>query len=187
VKADASSVTIYDQFREVAQYPRSWQRGQTLGAERFEKELFAQIAAAERSAAQQRLIVLLGPAAEQYLRRLADTDRSLTRQVRELFALIREYGPEAVSAALSKAHAACAYGADYIANILRQQQQRRDTQPPLQLRDPALNELATDPLSLAEYDAFILRSRKESRDLVTSQTRATQPDDDESPTGSDDH
>ena len=187
VKADASSVTIYDQFREVAQYPRSWQRGQTLGAERFEKELFAQIAAAERSAAQQRLIVLLGPAAEPYLRRLADTDRSLTRQVRELFALIREYGPEAVSTALSKAHAACAYGADYIANILRQQQQRRDTQPPLQLRDPALNELATDPLSLAEYDAFILRSRKESRDRVTSQTGSTQSDDDESPTGSDDN
>jgi hypothetical protein len=37
-------------------------------------------------------------------------------------------------------------------------------QPPL-LKDPELNELATDPLSLAEYDAFILQSRK---DLVTS-------------------
>lgn len=187
VKADSSSVTIYDQLREVAQYPRSWQRGQTLGAERFEKELFAQIAAAERSAAQQRLIVLLGPAVEQYLRRLADTDRSVARQVRELFSLIREYGPEAVSAALSKAHAAGAYGADYIANILRQQRQRRDTQPPLQLRDPALNELATDPLSLAEYDAFILRSRKESRDVATPKTEPTEPDDDEPPTGSDDH
>ena len=78
-------------------------------------------------------------------------------------------GSGAVPAALSKAHAACACGADYIANILRRQQQRRDTQPPLQLRDPALNELAADPLSLAEYDAFILRSRKDSRDLATSQ------------------
>jgi len=185
VKADSSSLTIYDQHQEIVTYARSWQRGQTWGAERFQKELFAQMAAAQRSAAQQRLVALLGPATEQYLRRLADTDRSLARQVRELFALIREYGPEAVTGALAKAHAARAFGADYIAHILRQQQMRRETQPPLRLRDPVLNELATDPLSLAEYDAFILRSRKESHDLTTPKTEPTQSDDDEPPTGSD--
>jgi hypothetical protein len=97
VKADSSSVAIYDQQHEIAGYARSWQRGQDFGAERFEKELRAQMAAAERSATQQRLIALLGPAAHEYLARLADTDRSLSRQVRELFALIREYGPEAVA------------------------------------------------------------------------------------------
>jgi hypothetical protein len=134
------------------------------------------MAAAERSAAQQRLVALLGPAAYEYLQRLADTDRSLSRQVRELFALIREYGSEAVADALAKAHAARAFGADYIANILRQQQQRREVQPPLRLRDPALNELATDPLSLAEYDAFILRSRKESRDCTAPETESAQLD-----------
>ena len=186
VKADASSVTIYDQHQEIVCYARSWQRGKTFGAERFQKELFAQMAAAQRSAAQRRLITLLGPASEQYLRRLADTDRSLARQVRELLALVREYGPEAVAEAVEKAHAAGAFGADYIANILRQQQVRREVQPPLRFRDPALNELATDPLSLAEYDAFILRSRKESRDLATSKTESTQPDDDEPPTGASD-
>jgi len=184
VKADASSVTIYDQHHEIVGYARSWERGQTFGAERFQKELFAQMAAAERSAAQQRLVTLLGPASHEYLERLADTDRSLSRQVRELFALIREYGPEAVTGALAKAHAARAFGADYIANILRQQQMPRDVQPPLRLKDPALNELATDPLSLAEYDGFILRSRKESRDLTAPETEPAQLDLDGSPTGS---
>lgn len=187
IRADSSSVSIYDQHHEVASYARSWQRGQTFGAERFEKELRAQMAAAERSAAQQRLVALLGPAAHEYLERLADTDRALSRQVRELFALIREYGPEAVVAAIAKAHAARAFGADYVANILRQQQQRREIQPPLQLRDPALNELATDPLSLAQYDAFILRSRKESREHAPSKTEPTQLDLYGPPTGSDDH
>jgi len=186
VKADSTSVTIYDQQREIARYVRSWERGRTFGAERFEKELFAQMAAAERSAAQQRLVALLGPTAEDYLRRLADTDRSLIRQVRELLALIREYGPDPVAAALEKAHSARAFGADYIANILRQQQLRRDVQPPLRLKDPELNDLATDPLSLAQYDAFILRSRKESRDCTPSETESAQPDDGEPPTGSDD-
>jgi hypothetical protein len=117
---------------------------------------------------------LLGPASHDYLERLADTDRSLSRQVRELFVLVREYGPGAVASAVAKAHAARAFGADYIANILRQQQQRRDVQPPLRLRDPALNELATDPLSLAQYDAFILQSRKESRDRTASETKPAQ-------------
>ena len=144
------------------------------------------MAAAQRSAAQQRLVTWLGPTSELYLRQLADTDRSLTRQVRELLTLVRGYGPEAVTAALNQAYASRAFGADYIANILRQQQVRRDIQPPLRLKDPELNELATDPLSLAEYDAFILRSRKESRDLTALEAESTQLDHDEPPTGSDD-
>jgi hypothetical protein len=89
--------------------------------------------------------------------------------VRELFTLIRDYGPDAVAQALIKAHAAGAFGADYIANILRQQQVRRDIQPRMQLKDRELNELVTDPLSLAEYDAFILRSRKDSHDPTPSE------------------
>ena len=46
---------------------------------------------------------------------------------------------------------------DYVSNILLQARSPR--QPPLQLRDPRLNELATDPLSLLEYDAYILSER----------------------------
>lgn len=184
VKADSSSVTIYDQQQEIVRYSRSWQRGQTFGAERFQKELFAEMAAADRAAARHRLIALLGPASEPYLRRLADTDRSLGRQIRELLVLVREYGPDAVAAAVGKAHAAGAFGADYIANILHQQQSRRDVQPPLRLKDPALNELATDPLSLAAYDAFILHSRKESCELSPTETQSTDTDNDEPEPGS---
>jgi transposase len=185
IKADSSSITIYDQHQEIVSYSRCWQPGQTLGGERFQKELFAQLAAAQRSAAQQRLVALLGPACELYLRRLADTDRSLARQVRELLALVREYGPDAVAAALSKAHAAGAFGADYIANILRQQQTCRELQPPLRFQDPLLNELATDPLSLLDYDSFILRSKKDFDDPTTTETGATEPDNHEPPSGSD--
>jgi hypothetical protein len=121
-------------------------------------------------------VQLLGPASELYLRKLADTDRNLARQVRELLELARDYGPEAVSTALDKAHAAQAFGADYIANILSQQQTRRDIQPPLRLIHSELNELATDPLSLADYDAVILQSRKElSDDLTAAETKPAQP------------
>jgi hypothetical protein len=162
IKADAYSVTIYDQQHPIASYTRCWSRGQTFGADRFEKELLGQRPAAHLSAAQQRLITLLGPQAEAYLRRLAETDRSLSRQVAELLELIRHYDPPSVAAALAQAQAAGAYGADYIANILHQQRAPRPVQPPLQLKDPELAQLATDPLSLLDYDALILTERRNS-------------------------
>jgi hypothetical protein len=123
---------------------------------------------------------------EAYLRDMADTDRSLSRQIQELLELVRQYGPEDVAGAIEKAASAHAYGADYVANILRQQRSPRRPQPPLRLRDPLLNELATDPISLLEYDAFILESGKEPDDPSRTETAATQPESDESTDRSDD-
>jgi predicted component of type VI protein secretion system len=116
---------------------------------------------------------------ESYLRDMADTDRALSRQLAELLELVRQYGPEPVADAIEKASAAHAFGADYVANILRQQQSPRQTQPPLRLRDPRLNDLATDPLSLLQYDAFILDSGKESDDSSRTEAESTGPIDDE--------
>jgi transposase len=160
VRADSQAVSIYDHDDEVSSYMRCWRRSQTLGAERFEKELLAQRPAAERSAAQRRLVLLLGETGESYLRKLAGTDRSLSRQIKELLILVRQYGPEAVNAAIIKAQNLNAFGADYIANILMQDQSARDIQPPLLLKDSRLNELATDPVSLLDYDALILTNKE---------------------------
>jgi hypothetical protein len=159
LKADSSSVTIYDRVHEIVSYARSWRRGQTFGAERFEAELAEFRPAVRRSRAQDRLFAFLDglcskAALEAYLRDIADSDRSLSRQITELLELIRQYGPDAVAGAIEKAATARVFGADYVANILRQQQCPRREQPPLRLRDPRLNELVTDPLSLLAYDAF---------------------------------
>src|SRR6202167_1364138 len=184
VKADAGAVTIYERVTEVVSYPRSWRRGQTFGAERFEKLLAEQRPAARRSQAQQRLIDSLdGLCARQlleaYLRDLADMDRSLARQISELLELIRQYGPDVVASAIEKASAARALGADYVANIVRQQQSPRRPQPPVPLRDPQLRDLVTDPLSLLAYDAFILDSGKENHDRPRTETAAAEPGSDE--------
>ncbi|MGA2329401.1 MAG: IS21 family transposase [Bryobacteraceae bacterium] len=94
LKADSSSVTIYHRYQEIVSYARSWRRGQTFGADRFEKELAEYRPAARRSQAQQGLLGffhgLCAPdLAEAYLRGLADTDRSLVRQIAELLELVR--------------------------------------------------------------------------------------------------
>jgi transposase len=190
VKADASSIAFYHRNQEIVRYPRCWRRGQTFGAERFEKELLAHRAAAQRSESQRRLIALLvsdcsQETVEAYLRGLADSNRALSRQITELLQLVRQYGPEAVAGALQKALTARAFGADYVANLLRQQLSPRNPQPPLQLRDPELNRLVTDPLSLLEHDAFILEARKESHDSVGTETRTTEALGDEPKVGTD--
>src|SRR5215472_353682 len=186
IKADSSSVTIYDRVEEIVSYPRSWRRGQTFGAERFEKLLAEERPAARRSQAQQRLLDSLDgmcsrALVEAYLRDMADTDRSLARQISEILELIRQYGPEDVAGAIEKAAQARAFGADYIANILRQQRSPRRPQPPLRLRDSHLNELTTDPVSLVEYDAFILESGKDHHDSPRTETATTEPESDEPP------
>jgi transposase len=173
LKADSQSVTIYHRHREIVRYPRSWQRGHTQGAERFEKPLLENRPGARRSQAQQQLVAWLGQPAEEYLQELAGSDRVLSRQIRELLDLIREYGPDPVRAALEKAHQARAFGADYVANILYQNFTSRRPQPRLELKDPRLNQLTTDPVSLHEYDELILRQRKED-EITDGETRPTQ-------------
>lgn len=181
VKADSSCVSLYDRMEEIVSYPRSWRRGQTFGADRFERVLAEERPAAKRSQAQQRLFDSLDGLCsraiiEAYLRDIADTDRALSRQIAELLELIRQYTPDEVAGAIEKASAAHAFGADYVANILRQQHTPRRPQPPLRLRDPRLNEIVTDPLSLAEYDAFILESGKERDDDSRKETPTTEPE-----------
>jgi predicted component of type VI protein secretion system len=85
----------------------------------------------------------------------------MTHQIRALLALVRQYDPDGVASALAKAQAAGAFGADYVANILLQEHSPREQQPALRLKDPRLNELVTDPLSLLEYDALIIPERRQ--------------------------
>ena len=78
VKADAFSVVIYDQSKEIVCYPRTWERGRTFGAERFQKELFAQMAAAQRSAPDNRVL----PSQTRRDRPVPDTPRPRTSRTR---------------------------------------------------------------------------------------------------------
>ncbi|MFN0106339.1 MAG: IS21 family transposase [Bryobacteraceae bacterium] len=159
VKADSATVTLYDQERELACYPRCFSRGLTIGADRFHHALLARLPAVAKSAAQQRLIQLIGDDVEEFLRGIADTgNRALHRQIQELLALTRDYGPETVRPAVRRALDAKAFGADYVANIVRQTLAPRRAQPPLALKQRPLLDLIPDPLSLIAYDALLLPS-----------------------------
>ena len=179
LKADSSSITIYDRVHEIVSYPRCWRRGQTLGADRFEAELAELRPAAKRSQAQQRLFAVLENLCSQamleaYLRDMADTDRALSRQLTE----ISGTGPPVRTRTGGRRHRRKLLRPAPSAPITSptscaSNSHPRQTQPPLRLRDPRLNDLATDPLSLLEYDAFILDSGKESDDATRTETEPT--------------
>jgi transposase len=172
VKADEASVTLYDQDRELVSYPRCWSRAQTIGAERFHKAVLAHLPAVAKSAAQQRLVQLLGGEIEEYLRGIADGGhRSLHRQIQELLVLTRDFGHLAVGQAIRRAHHAKAFGADYVHNILRQSLAPRTSQPPLALKQASLLDLIPDPLSLASYDALLLPSAQHGTIATTIATK----------------
>jgi transposase len=156
VKANSSSLSLYDKEQEIVSYPRGWGRGETFGAERFEKELLENRPRALYAAQTNRLIQHLGPQAESYLQALVENGLPLERHVAHLLELVRQYEAEPVQLALEKAHRLKAWGAEYIANLLYQQASPRTEQPPVILKDTRLAQLAPDPVSLLEYDALIL-------------------------------
>jgi transposase len=160
LKADSSSLTLYDQQREVVRHPRCWGRGITIGVERFEQELLESRPRALYSVQTNRLVQQLGPLVEAYLQGLAAQGFPLEKQVSLLLELVRRYEADSVRLALEKALAANAWGADYIAHILHQQAHPRTDQPPVPLKNPELAQLAPDPISLLEYDSFIFPAKE---------------------------
>lgn len=162
VLADSHAVDIFHDGRPVVSYPRCFGHGQTFGAERFEKELLDQLPGAAVSVNRKRLLGLLGPEVDDFLRSCVDNHRALRRQVDDLLRLSRLYGPDAVREAVADARRSNAFGADYVEAILRRQADPRPVQPPVELKNPALARLVPPPPSLSDYDAFILAARSES-------------------------
>lgn len=160
LKADSSSVTLYDQEREVVRHPRCWGRGITIGVERFEQELLESRPRALYSSQTNRLVQHLGPLAQVYLQGLAAQGFPLEKQVAQLLELVRRYEADSVRLALEKALAANAWGAEYITHILHQQANPRTDQPPVPLKNPELAQLAPDPVSLLEYDYFLFHEKE---------------------------
>ena len=139
--------------------PAAGSAARRFGAERFQKELLAQM---RRSPS-------LAPRSNAWSRCSAPAPLSISAttwpirtgpcrgRLRELFELVRDYGPEAVAAGAGQSCTPQAPSAPTTSPTSSASSKHAATvQPPVRLKDPRLNELATDPLSLAEYDAFIL-------------------------------
>lgn len=162
LKADHHTVTIYHHQKMIAVHPRSFKRKERLEipahreqVKKMKKKLWQdkQVAA----------FFSLGPQARDYLEALAALKQPLKKNVSRLLALKDEYGVHSLIYALSKALYHQAYGADYIENILYQEMTPKNHHQPVKLKDQTLNSIRLTEPSLAEYDAYILKNRKEDK------------------------
>jgi hypothetical protein len=106
----------------------------------------------------------LGPEARDFLQALVDANQPIKKNVSRLLRLKDDYGAPCLIQAIKKALLHRAYGAQYIENILYQEMTPHPQHPPVKLKDKELNHIRLPEPSLSEYDAYILKNKKEKKD-----------------------
>jgi transposase/ribosomal protein L20 len=160
VKADAGTVIIYHRHRAVAVHRRCWQRhcrienpAHRQQVKRLHRRLWhdRQIAA----------FASVGDKARTYLQGMLDANVPIKKNVARILTLKDQYGAAAVTAAIAKALAFNAYGADYIENIIHQQRRPAKLHPPVKLKKEDLNRIVLTEPTLADYDAHVIKRSKD--------------------------
>lgn len=160
LKADQTMVTLYHREKQVAVHNRSWERKKRIELPSHQE----QVKKLHRRLWQDRDIALLsslGQEAVDYLAALVDARQPIKKSVLKLLQLKDHYGAVSLLCAIRKAMLHKAYGADYIENILRQEKTPPKQHPPVKLKNEDLNNIRLPEPSLADYDAYILKRRKE--------------------------
>jgi transposase len=161
LKADFNTVTLYHLQKQVAAHSRSWEHKQRIElpshreqVKKLQKKLWEQ-----RDIA---LLTSLSPVAVDYMSAVAEAKQPVAKSAAKLLLLKDQYGEAALICAIRKAIAHKAYGAEYIRNILYQENTPQKQHPPVRLKNEGLNNLRLTEPSLADYDAYILK--KETRE-----------------------
>lgn len=159
VKADQTTVTIYEFDKQIAVHARCMERKQrikirehTEQVRRLQKKLWhdQQIA----------VFLSLGEEARQYLEAIADAGIPIKKNVLKILKLKDEYGVQSILYAIKKAIFFNAWGADYIKNILFQEMTPQNVHPPVLLKDESLNRIRLVEPSLSDYDEYIVKKGK---------------------------
>jgi hypothetical protein len=158
LKADQLTVSLYERHKLIVTHPRNWRRKQRIELPAHQ-ELVRKIHRKLWADRQVALFAALAPAAREYLNALSEAHQPIKKNVHRLLALSDHYGSASLLWAIEKALAHRAYGADYIQNILYQQQLPRRRHLPVSLKKPGLNDIRLPQPCLAEYDSLVLKGR----------------------------
>lgn len=159
LKADQYEVLLFIKERRVAHHLRSWQRKQRLENPKHRNPQ-------KRSPLPHPDCVYflsLAPCCQTFLEGINQSGIALQKTIQQLLKLLEQYGLDSLVIALEKAIHHHAFGLDYVKNILYQEMRPVSLQPPVVLKQEALNHIRLTPHSLAEYDALVLQRKKEER------------------------
>jgi hypothetical protein len=158
-KADHHILTIYLKEKPIATHHRCWDRKKRIelpshkeAARKHQRRVWR----SQEVAA----FISLGEEAKTYLEHLTATNQPIKKNLKKLLALKYEYGSFALIEAIKKASLHNAYGAHYIENILYQEMTPKKNYPPVKVKQENLNHIRLQEPSLAQYDAFVIKRRK---------------------------
>jgi transposase len=152
--ASATTVRLIAGADEIARHVRSYDTGQTIEQEAHVAGLVAATRQANPSSACDRLRLAV-PAIATLLDRLAARGESLRVHTARLVALLDDYGPHELGAAVARALERDALGAGAIAHILETRRRQRGQKPPIPLAlpdRPGVRDLDVTPHRLETYD-----------------------------------
>ena len=154
--ASATTVRVLDGMEGIARHARSYDTGQTIEQEAHVAGLIAATRQTNPSSARDRLRLAV-PALATLFERLAARGESLRVHTARLLALLDDYGPQELAAAVARALETDALGAGTIAHLLEQHRRQRHQKPPLRLvlpDHPGVRTLDVTPHRLESYDAL---------------------------------
>jgi transposase len=152
--ASATTVRVITGTEEIARHARSYDTGHAIEQEAHIADLIAATHQANPSTARDRLRLAV-PAVGPLLERLAVRGESLRSHIARLLALLDDYGPQELAAAIARALERDALGAGAIAHILETRRRQRGLKPPIPITlpdHPGVRDLDVTPHRLETYD-----------------------------------
>ena len=154
--ASATTIRIVVGATEIARHARSYDTGQTIEDLAHLEGLLKATREANPSSGRDRLRLAV-PAITTLFERLVERGDSIRAHAVRLLALLDDYGPQELAAAVTVALARDALGAGAITHILETRRRQRGHRPPVQLAlpdHPGVRDLDVTPHRLETYDAF---------------------------------
>ena len=154
--ASATRVRILDGHNELTDHHRTYDTGLTVEDPAHLENLLVATRQANVHTTRDRLRAAV-PATATLFERLAQRQEALRPHATRLLALLDDYGPEELAAAVDIALQRDALGAGSITHILETRRRQRGLKPPLRLTlpdRPGLRDLDVQPHDLETYDAL---------------------------------
>jgi len=173
--ASATTVRIVAGTDEIARHGRSYDTGQTIEDATHVEGLLTATHQANASSTRDRLRLAV-PITATLLARLAERGDVLRPHLLRLLALLEDYGPQELTAAVEIALARDAMGAGSISHILETRRRRRGAPLPVPMilpDRPGVRDLTITPHRLESYDDL---SRPDASDHAADTTAAPRPD-----------
>jgi len=152
--ASPTLVRVVAGTEEIARHDRSYDTNQTIEQDAHIAGLIAATRQDNPSSARDRLRLAV-PAAAALLERLAARGESLRGHTARLLALLDDYGPQELGAAIARALERDAVGAGTIAHLLEIRRRQRGLKPPIPIAlpdHPGVRDLDVTPHRLETYD-----------------------------------